>query len=207
MPFVKQLNLAALVLLLCAAGLFAQTPKPAQGRIEVDLSIVECTFPADTDPLSPHWPGYEDIEHLPPASRILLDRVTAAGSTGETIVKNHVVNPAPAGNSSLMTFAPGESGTKVEITPSGSSRILRGDISFQFRKTGGGQGDKTTTDIDFSTSFETWNDFPVVIHVSSVPSRPGRFICVIARMRMLDPGGKPDGNGKPGENAVSSQKK
>jgi hypothetical protein len=207
MLFAKQLNLAAFVLLPCAAGLFAQTPKPAEGRIEVQISIVECTFPADTDPLSPHWPGYEDIERLPPASRMLLDIVTAAGGPGERIVKNHVVNPAPAGKSSLMVFAPGESGTKVEITPAGSSRIMHADISLQFRKTGGGQGDKTTTDIDFSTSFETWNDFPVVIHVSSVPGQPGRFICVIARMRMLDPGGTPDGNGKPGEGAVSSQKK
>lgn len=173
--------------------------------VEIELSVVECIFPQNSDPLSPNWPGRDEVAQLPPKSKKLLDRVTVIGAPGQRLVMSHVTNPASGHKADSITFAPGEAGTIVEIEPVEGEKAFDVNIAFQFRQPGEAQNNQTASDIDFTTSFEAWNDDPTVIHISSVPGRDGKFICVIARLRRVNAGGwKVNADGKPTGDAVSS---
>lgn len=176
--------------------------------IQIELSVVECTFPRDADPLSLDWPTSHAIDLLPPESKKLLDHVAVAGTSGSKAMLNHVVNPAPGHEAGATTFAPGESGILSTLEPSEGRDAYGANIAFQFLRQGTGRDGKGTIFINFTTSFEAWNDLPVVIYISSAPDADGKFICVIARMRRVNPaGGKLDANGKSARDTASSPKK
>ena len=170
-----------LPLVFCAiAG--AQEPKPP---VEIELTVVEYTLPAGNDPLSPHTPTAEEIGQLPEKSRQPLERISAAGNPGEELKITHVAHPAPDSQASLLAFAPGETGTKASayLHPN-LNGIIEADIVFHFRKQGEEGNDKATTDIDFTIDMETGDNSPVVIYTCTVPGHEGKFISVIARVRL-----------------------
>ena len=100
--------------------------------IQIELSVVECIFPRDADPLALDWPNYDEIEHLPPESKKLLDRVAVAGTSGQRLVLNHVTNPASGHEAGSTTFAPGESGIISTLEPSEGRDAYEANIAFQF---------------------------------------------------------------------------
>ena len=197
-----------MLLVMATAGVRAQDAKTIAGSgIEIDLSFVECSLPANGDSLAEQSPSSDDIERLPEQSKKLLARVTAAGAPGKQLEVDHVNNPAQGAKAAAMAFAPGESGTKASITFFEGASALGANIILHFRKQSDEQDDKITTDIDFATVFESYQGAPLVIHVCSVPNREGRFICVIARLRKIATGDAKDAGGNSAGNAISSPKK
>ncbi len=111
--------------------------------------------------------------------------MTATGDFGKQMTINHVVHPSPDSQASPMAFAPGETGTKANLSLfQGGNGLFEMDIVFQFRKQGEEENAKATTDIDFTVDSVVRDNSPEVIYSSSVPGHEGKFFCVIARLRL-----------------------
>ena len=190
----KNRILIALILSCSPMAVDAQVLKPAGSsqQVEIELTVVECSFPGGKSPLASHPFAWSDIEHLPAKSVILLDRVLVPGKSGERAVVNHIANPAAtmADSNQKAEFAPGESGTIVELEPvvAPDATYCDVNIAYQFRKQIDVKDAKTLQDVNFTTSFTAGIDKPLIINVSAVPDHEGTFIAVVARAHLVDSG-------------------
>ncbi len=170
-------------------------------NVAIEISAFECVIPSEGNAASANWPTYSDIKGLPTKCVKLLDRVSAVTRSGQRIAISHVINPASSKASGDNTpkdpeqaaadqtlFQNGESGTKAEVeTVVGpDNNTIDTNISYRFRKQSAGNA---ASEINFVTSFVSWDDYPTVLHVSPVQNQEGKFLVVVGNIRLVNPGG------------------
>jgi len=170
-------------------------------NLAVEISTLECVIPAESKAASSSWPTYTDLKRLPDKNVKLLGRVAAVTKTGQRVSIQHVTNPAavkPSGGeqakssaqscANSLIFQTGESGAKVEVEPvvGADGVTIDVNISYRFRSQRVGNA---ISEMSSSTSFTTWDDYPIVLQVSPVPNQDGKFLVVVGTVRLVNPGG------------------
>jgi hypothetical protein len=172
---------------------------PNPEMVSIELSAIECSLPSDKILPSSKQTAYAELEKLAGKSMKLLDRASVITNSGQRCVFSHILNPAadhpPASESKpddmQKSFASTESGTKAEIEA--VCGLATPDIDFnmyyRFQQAAGKTNGNTALSITFTTSFTAWDDYPVVLHVSPIPNHEGKFLAVVLRARIVNPGG------------------
>lgn len=170
-------------------------------NVAIEISALECEMPTAGSETPGNWPAYHSIEALPEKRVKVLDRVSRVTRSGQRISISHVSISASPKNpdgksptepehpaSEQTGFHDGESGTKAEVeTVVGpDNNTLSTNINYRFRRPDAGS---STSEIRFETSFASWDDYPVVLHVSPVQNQEGKFLVVVGNIRLVNPGG------------------
>lgn len=170
-------------------------------NVAAEISTLECILPKNANSAASNWPTYSDLKRLPGKNVKLLDRVSTVTRSGQRSRLDHVLNPAspPASDGKSATdpeqaavdpsmFQKGESGTRVEVetTVGPDNNTVDTNISYRFRNQPAGNA---ASEISFTTSFASWDDYPVVLHVSPVQNQEGKFLVVVGNIRLVNPGG------------------
>jgi hypothetical protein len=167
--------------------------------VSIELSAIECSLPSDKILPASKQTAYVEFEKLAGKSMTLLDRASVITRSGQRCVLSHILNPAadhpPASESKpddmQKPFASTESGTKAEIEA--VCGLATSDIDFnmyyRFQQAAEKINGDTALSITFTTSFTAWDDYPVVLQASPIPNREGKFLVVVLRARIVNPGG------------------
>lgn len=171
-------------------------PPGVAAAVDIEISAIECSLPTSKPPPSPGQSSYVEFCKAAGNSMKLLDRVSVLGQSGQRCFVHHIIDPSSTGKAAVDTkkssdsassFALGESGSKVEVEPVIGPDLVTMDFSivYRFRH----KVENQVSDVEFTTSFAAWDDYPLVLHVSPVPNHEGKFVAVIARARIVNPGG------------------
>jgi hypothetical protein len=168
--------------------------------LAVEISTLECLIPSENKAVSSSWPTYDDLQHLPDKNIKLLDRVAAVTKTGQRVSIQHISNPAPVkpsggeqknsaqASADSLIFQAGESGTKAEVEPvvGPDGVTIDVNISYRFRSQA---VENAISELSSSTTFVTWDGYPIILQVSPVPNQEGKFLVVVGTVRLVNPGG------------------
>ncbi|MEI8340138.1 MAG: hypothetical protein WCH43_01220 [Verrucomicrobiota bacterium] len=170
-------------------------------NVLIDLSTFECDLPVNDNSDAAHRPTYSDLLRLPKKNIKLLDRVNVVTKSGQRSTVNHLKNPAsnkPPGTEFEKDFNPkpsesnsfhkGESGTLAEVEPQvgPDDTTIDVNLSYRFRTQSEGNG---ASEVSFATSVTSWDDYPVVLHVSPVQNHAGKYIVVVMTPQLINSGG------------------
>jgi|ERR1700677_35264 len=191
-------KLAALILVSSCLPAMAQNPHAAGAparRVKVELSAVEYSLPAGQNPAATSALTWSEIENLPAKSVKLLGRVSASGTSGQHLEVDQITNPAktntgPGQKQTVRSFAAGESGTilEMEVVTGTDPSFCDANIAYRFRNNADAGNGKPLQEINFTTSFTSLFDTPVVINVSAEPGHEGTFVAVVARVSLVNSG-------------------
>lgn len=164
-------------------------PVVSPSNIAIEISTFECALPAEYATTAAPWPSYfQLIKDCP--DRLLLDRVSTVTKSGIRAAMNHILsksNPTPAATPAEKkageTFQPGELGTiaESELVLGPDGQTVDANLTYRFRQMGAGN---TPSEVTLNTSFTTTTGHPVVISVSPSPTEKGKFIVVVANIRL-----------------------
>jgi hypothetical protein len=169
--------------------------------MEIEISAYECAMPGSANAMTLPKPTFSDLQKLPAGSIKLLDSISFIAHTGQRSIASHITSntDTPAGNppqtaitaapaNSTTPFSAGAVGSKLEIEPleepdcSSENRLI-----YHLRINP--ESSKEITTIDLQTEFAAWDDYPVTINFSPIQNQEGKFIAVVARIRLVNPGG------------------
>jgi hypothetical protein len=158
-------------------------------NIAIEISTFECSLTAEYSSTEAPWPSYFKLIKSSPAPQ-LLDRVSAVTKSGVRAAMNHVITTTSAAPSAMpsaktagICFQDGEWGTISESEPvvGPDSKTIDANIIYRFRKPG---ANNAASEITLNTSFTANDGLPVVIWISPSPTEKGKFIVVVANIRL-----------------------
>jgi hypothetical protein len=157
----------------------------------IELYAIECTLPAEKILPSAKPMTYAELEHLAEKSIKLLDCVSTTADSGQRSFVSHVFAPEGSESKANIAFVGGESGTKAEV-----DSVIHQDLStinlsivYRFRPRVGDAKSKVPQEINFVTSCDVSADCPLVLHLSPDPNHEGKYIAIVARVRIMNPAG------------------
>jgi hypothetical protein len=164
--------------------------------VNSDLTAVEFTAPGFDQFLSKNIVPYSDFVKMAGKSPRVLGHVSVLGKPGQRSSVQQILNVAQERKGGPATRAPSapseafhewESGSKVELEPTlGPDKIMIDcNLSCRFRFDFEGRDVR----VDFVTTCSTRNGCPVVLHVSPIPGKGGRYLAIVLRLQVTNAGG------------------
>lgn len=167
-------------------------------NVVVDISTYEVQLPAQNVGPFATWPTAFVLQELPNLDKKLLDRISVLTKSGRRASIKHLIAPDTASASpppelrdeteSTDLFQDDESGTIVDCEPivGPNNVVIDANVTYRFRSPA---SSKESSEICFNTEFTTWEGYPVVLHVSPSPTHEGKFLVVVANIRVVNAGG------------------
>jgi len=137
------------------------------------------------------------LEQQPRESVRVLDCVSILTKSGQRVVASDVVAPDPSKEEAAgqqpaqQGFRAGEMGTKFEAEPvvGPDGKKIDTNTAFNLRLETGAPGSREITEINDKATFTSESGDPHVVRVTPVENHKGKYVVVVVRMRVLNPGG------------------
>jgi hypothetical protein len=164
--------------------------------VNCDLSAVEFTAPGFDQFLSKNIVPYSDFVKMAGKSPRVVGHVSVLGRFGQRSTVQQILNVAhekkggPAtrpASAFTEAFHEGESGSKVELEPTiyADKKTIDCNLSCRFRF----DYDGRDVLVDFVTSCTAWDGCPVVVHVSPIPGKGGKYLAIVLRLQVINASG------------------
>lgn len=153
--------------------------------LRVAFSVFECDFP-EPDPGSlPNWPSYADFVRLPASNKRLLGSISMPAAHGERVSLSNISGPSAktkaktAGDRRESSLDNGQFEVDIEyeaMIDNPDLATFTACASFRWR---GAKIEGVTPDIQFTTQYSGWENYPQILQLSAVKDHPGRYLVVI----------------------------